>query len=33
MKTRRVVHPVKELGKMYGEFHHLFWQCRNHPGR
>ena len=32
-KMRCAVHPTDGLRKMYGEFHHLFWQLQNHSGR
>jgi hypothetical protein len=32
-KTRYDVHPINDLRKMYGEFHHLYWQHQNQPGR
>ena len=27
------MHPTDDLRKMYGEFHHLYWQLQYHPGR
>jgi len=33
MKTKCGVHPINELRKICGEFHHLYWRCWKHPER